>query len=100
MPGTGRGTHRGVRDGSVDPRGGPGRFVRPVGEDRDGSGDLRGCLERVGVFRHGSGNPPRGPGRGWGPAGRPGTGRGSLGVVWDGPGDPRGVTGNVGGPSG
>ena len=66
-----------VRDGSGDPREDLGR-VGNIGEFRDGSGDPRGVLGRVG-----------------GLSGSSRTGWGTIGEVRDRLGDPRGVSGRV-----
>ena len=111
-----RGTLGEVRDGSGDPRGGPARFVEPVGEVLDGSGCSGTVRGTLGEVRDDFGDPRLGPQRVGGiswrfgtgrgvpkrfgaPAERSGTGRRTLGEVWDGSRDPRGGSGRIEGPS-
>ena len=72
--GTARWTLRKVRSGVEGPAGKSRMVLRTLGEDLDGSGDLRGR-----------------PGRFGGPSGKSRTVGGTLGEVRDGSGDPRGV---------
>ena len=95
-----------VRDGSEDPRGGPGRVGGPsrrsgtgwgtLREFRNGSLDSRGSLGRVGGPWGGSGrvgDPRGGPGRFVGPSDTSETGRRTLEDVLDGSMDSRGGPG-------
>ena len=121
--GTALGTIWEVRDGSGEPRGGPGRDARPsgrsetgrnnitsyehaqgnLGEVRVGSVDPResGTGQRtLGVVRDGTRDHLGSPGRVGGTSRRSGTGRGTLGDVRDVSGDPREGPRWVEGPSG
>ena len=94
--GTGRGTLKVVRDGSLDPWNGQGRVGGPsrtswtvrwtLEEDRDGSGYPREGPRwfvgpSIGEVRDGSRDPLRGTGRVAGPTGRSGTVRWTIGKV-------------------
>ena len=93
-----------VRDGSGDPRGGPGRVEGPsgssgtgrgtLGEVWDGSRDPRGVPEMgrgtLGEVRDGSVDPQKSLGRVAGPSLKSGTGRETFIQFQDRPGDPWG----------
>ena len=72
----GRWTLEEVRDGLVDPRGGPGWVEGPLGRSGPGQGTH-------GEVRGGSGDPRGGPGLVRGPTRRSVTGPGTLEVIWE-----------------
>ena len=87
-----------VRDGSEDPREGPGRGRGPSGRSGTGLRTLGAVRDRSGhtqKVRDGSGYSPEGTGWVWGLLGRSETGLGTLGEVQDGLGDPRGGPGRI-----
>ena len=85
----GRETFVEVRDGSLDSRGGPGRFVGLSGRfetGRETLGEVRNRLRYPRVIRDGSGVP----------TGRSRMGRGTLELIRDGSSDSQGGPGRVG----
>ena len=86
-----------VRDGSADPRGGPGRVEALLGWSGTGRGTLEKVWDGLGNLgksrtvrstirevQDGSRDPRKGPGQVGGPFTRSGTGRGTLEKVRDG----------------